>query len=258
MDSEGTRTGRTGAAATTGTAARLAGWTSGRRRGLAAAALCVAVAVVAAGCSSGTTTASTTTSTTTSSSSTSTTATTTPAGHLTTAEIQTMQQDLKKVGCYRGAVDGIIGPETTRAVKDFQSASHLTVDGVYGPNTEGLLTAAASAGATTCTSSTPATTAPTTTTTTAAPATTTTGAPATAACTAAAISAALGTGKTLNSYQCGNGWAAGSWTNTMYTAAFLLQSKSGTWVQPPTNACADATALGIPANVLDVSPCKVS
>ena len=44
----------------------------------------------------------------------------------------------------------------------------------------------------------------------------------------------------------------------MYTAAFLLKSSNGVWEQPPTNACANASALGVPADVLNVSPCKVS
>jgi hypothetical protein len=44
----------------------------------------------------------------------------------------------------------------------------------------------------------------------------------------------------------------------MYTAAYLLRSSNGVWVQPPANACANPTALGIPTAVLDVSPCKVS
>jgi peptidoglycan hydrolase-like protein with peptidoglycan-binding domain len=166
-----------------------------------------------------------------------------------------MQESLKAVGCYSGAIDGVIGPQTTTAIRDFQAGSHLTADGVYGPGTEGLLTAAAKAGVKSCTS-TPTTTGPTTTTT--VPATTTSAAATSAPCTAAAISAALGTGKTLISYQCGNGWAGGSWSNSAYEAAFLLRSRGGVWVQPPTDACNEATALGIPADVLNISPCKVS
>jgi hypothetical protein len=115
--------------------------------------------------------------------------------------------------------------------------------------------AAVKAGVKSCTS-TPTTTGPTTTTT--IPTTTTSAAATSAPCTAAAISAALGSGETLISYQCGNGWAAGSWSNSAYEAAFLLRSKGGVWVQPPTDACNEATALGIPTDVLNVSPCKVS
>lgn len=209
----------------------------------------VVMACLFAGCSGGSPSAS---STTTSASSTS---TTTDAGPMTATEIRTMQQSLKAVGCYSGAVDGVIGPQTTRAIREFQASSHLRVDGVYGPGTEGLLTAADKAGEKSCTS-TPTTTGPTTTTT--VPATTTSAAATSAPCTAAAISAALGSGKTLVSYQCGNGWAAGSWSNPAYEAAFLLQAKGGVWVQPPTDACNEAAALGIPADVLNISPCKVS
>jgi peptidoglycan hydrolase-like protein with peptidoglycan-binding domain len=169
--------------------------------------------------------------------------------------IRTLQQNLTKVGCYHGAGDGTLGPMTTRALRNFQTATHLNVDGIYGPNTEGLLAPAARAGVRICVSG-----ATTTTTTTASSTTTTTTSASTvsAPCTAAAIGATLQPGETLNAYQCGGGWAAGSWTNSMYTAAFLLRSANGAWVQPPSDACANAVALGIPAGVLNVSPCKVS
>jgi peptidoglycan hydrolase-like protein with peptidoglycan-binding domain len=208
--------------------------------------ICLGVVLVAAACSS-------------SSSSTTTSTATTTTGHtgtatLTAATIKVLQTNLAKVGCYTGPVDGKLGPKTTQALRNFQAASHLTVDGVYGPNTEGVLTPAARAGIRVCVA-----TPSTTTSTTASSTTTTTSASTVAApCTAAAISAALQPGETLNSYQCGGGWAAGAWTNSMYTAAFLLKSSNGAWVQPPSNACANASALGIPADVLNVSPCKVS
>jgi hypothetical protein len=208
---------------------------------------CAAVVTLATACSTTNGTATTTTASTMSPT------TTTTKGSLTAAGIRTMQEDLRTVGCYTGAIDGVVGPMTTEAIRSFQAASHLSVDGVYGPNTEGLLTAAAKAGARVCSSTSPSTT------TTTAPVTTTTSASTVSApCTSAAVGAALKPGETLVSYQCGNGWAAGSWTNSEYEAAFLLRSSHGTWVQPPTNACQNAQALGIPADVLNVSPCKVS
>lgn len=227
----------------------------GRHRAVSGALVvscCIVMAGLLAGCSGGSPSASTSTTT----SSASSTSTTTAAGPMTVAEVRAMQESLKKVGCYSGAIDGVIGPQTTNAIRDFQAGSHLTVDGVYGPDTEGLLAAAVKAGAKTCTST--PTTVPTTTTSVPATTTTTSAAAVSAPCTAAALGAALGSGKTLISYQCGNGWAAGSWTNSTYAAAFLLRSKGGVWVQPPTDACNEAAALGIPANVLNVSPCKVS
>ena len=218
--------------------------TSGIAR-VAATVVCLAVVGVAAACSSSSTSGTTTTTT----SSTTHTGTAT----LSAAEVKVLQQNLTKVGCFSGRVDGILGPATTQALRNFQAASHLTVDGIYGPNSEGVLTSAAAAGTRVCVSSSATTTTTATSTTTTTSATTVS-----APCTSAAISAALQPGETLNSYQCGGGWAAGSWTNSMYTAAYLLHSSNGVWVQPPTNACANASALGIPANVLNVSPCKVS
>jgi hypothetical protein len=88
--------------------------------------------------------------------------------------------------------------------------------------------------------------------------TTSTTAAATAApCTVAAISAAL-PGETVTSHRCGNGWAAGTDHNAHYTSAYLLQAKNGAWVQASDSVCQKASALGIPDNVLAVSPCKVS
>ena len=49
-----------------------------------------------------------------------------------TKEVQTV---LKKWGYYRGAVDGINGPQTKDAVKRFQRKYGLTADGIVGPLT---------------------------------------------------------------------------------------------------------------------------
>jgi murein L,D-transpeptidase YcbB/YkuD len=51
-------------------------------------------------------------------------------------EIQTA---LKKVGYFKGLVDGKIGPETKEAIKKFQQANGITPDGVVGSKTWALL-----------------------------------------------------------------------------------------------------------------------
>lgn len=45
-------------------------------------------------------------------------------------EIQTA---LKNAGFYTGAIDGIIGPQTKRAIEEFQRMKGLKVDGIVGP-----------------------------------------------------------------------------------------------------------------------------
>ena len=69
------------------------------------------------------------------------------------AELEEWQKDLNAVGCWAGAVDGTLGPQTEQAIKEFQAAEGLTVDGKLGPQTEQALADAAAAGKTVCTSS---------------------------------------------------------------------------------------------------------
>ena len=54
----------------------------------------------------------------------------------TNEEIQTA---LKNAGYYMGAIDGKIGPQTKKAITDFQAANNLKVDGKVGPQTWGFL-----------------------------------------------------------------------------------------------------------------------
>ena len=88
-------------------------------------------------------------------------------------DLERWQTDLNAVGCYAGAVDGSLGPETENAIREFQSAGGLQVDGLLGPETESALQDAVDAGETVCTGT---TTAATTTTTTATTTATTTSA----------------------------------------------------------------------------------
>ena len=53
----------------------------------------------------------------------------------TKAENRTIQTKLKRWGYYTGAIDGIYGPQTKKAVRYFQSKNGLTVDGIVGPKT---------------------------------------------------------------------------------------------------------------------------
>lgn len=51
------------------------------------------------------------------------------------ADVKLLQQSLNACKNYNLAVDGIFGPATASAVKDFQSSNSLTVDGIVGPQT---------------------------------------------------------------------------------------------------------------------------
>ncbi len=57
----------------------------------------------------------------------------------TKAENRTIQTKLKRWGYYTGAIDGIYGPLTKKAVRYFQSKNGLTVDGIVGPKTAAAL-----------------------------------------------------------------------------------------------------------------------
>jgi hypothetical protein len=70
------------------------------------------------------------------------------------------------------------------------------------------------------------------------------------------VASALPAGETVTTFQCAQGWAAGSMNNGSYEAAYLLQSSNGKWVRV-TNVSV-CTSGSVPAAILNVSPCKVS
>ncbi len=56
--------------------------------------------------------------------------------------VQAYQQSLADLGYDPGPIDGRYGPLTANAVRDFQSANGLTVDGILGPRTKAAIDAA--------------------------------------------------------------------------------------------------------------------
>lgn len=171
--------------------------------------------------------------------------TTTTAGSAETAATvrfdKGIQTKLQQVGCYTGAVDGVLGPETDAAILEFQKASGLAADGELGPKTETQLSKDAAAGTKVC-GATPSTTAK--------GSTTTTPNGSEAPCTATAITASLESGQTPTSYVCADGWAAGGWTNGQADGAFILKSESGKWAKPAQDPCGSASA-GLPPVILE-------
>lgn len=69
----------------------------------------------------------------------------------TAANIKAVQTRLKDLGYYTSTVDGIWGPKTLTAVKNFQKSKGLTADGIIGAKTEkalGITLSASSSGGT--------------------------------------------------------------------------------------------------------------
>lgn len=54
-------------------------------------------------------------------------------------DVSTIQNALKGYGFYNGVVDGLFGPKTADAVKNFQKQTGIKVDAIVGPQTRGQL-----------------------------------------------------------------------------------------------------------------------
>lgn len=226
-------------------------YSSRTRLSILGTCLLAVAAVTLGGCSKDSTTEDTTTTTTTVDTAVSTTVDGAAAEAAAERVLfdKEIQAQLTVVGCYKGKDDGIIGKQTDEAIVLFQTASGLTVDGELGPKTDAALTAAANSKKVVCTATTVTTKAPSTTVPRNNP-----------PCTAAAIGAAIAP-RTVNSYICGNNFAAGSAKDAddPDNAPYLLAAgddNSGQWVVISTDeaTCSDKD---IPAAVLAVSPCKV-
>ncbi len=63
----------------------------------------------------------------------------TPAPEQDTTSTEAVQQRLAELGYYTGAVDGISGAGTKKAITLFQQQHGLTADGIYGPATAAVL-----------------------------------------------------------------------------------------------------------------------
>jgi murein DD-endopeptidase MepM/ murein hydrolase activator NlpD len=65
----------------------------------------------------------------------------TPAAHAAagSAGVAALQVGLRAHGFYAGAIDGIAGPQTARAVRRLQRRARIAVDGVAGPQTRRAL-----------------------------------------------------------------------------------------------------------------------
>lgn len=62
-------------------------------------------------------------------------------GYINLDDLEGVQDALAKLGFDPGAVDGKNGPNTMRAVREFQAHASIGIDGIVGPETRGALVA---------------------------------------------------------------------------------------------------------------------
>ena len=173
------------------------------------------------------------------------------------ATVQNIQRQLNALGCNAGTIDGKLGPRTTAAVRWFQSAAKLQVDGIVGPLTSAALTRASVSGAPNC-GQVPAPSTPPTSSrggSTSPGVTTTTGAPCTQTSIMAAAQGSLNAGERIalsGSFVCGGNFAFNTPTiadsSGTQTPVNLLMQWNGTAWQVVDRA-AYCESGGIPAAV---------
>ena len=63
-----------------------------------------------------------------------------PAGEsFEKSTVENIQKALKNASLYVGDIDGVTGPKTKKAIRDFQAQNNLNVDGKVGPKTWQML-----------------------------------------------------------------------------------------------------------------------
>lgn len=62
-------------------------------------------------------------------------------GYINLDELAGVQDALTKLGYDPGAVDGKNGPNTQKALREFQARATIGIDGMVGPETRGALVA---------------------------------------------------------------------------------------------------------------------
>jgi len=67
-----------------------------------------------------------------------------PGAGMESDGVYQLQTQLKGMGFDPGTADGVMGPRTKAAIKEFQKANGLTVDGIVGPQTATVLAASSS------------------------------------------------------------------------------------------------------------------
>lgn len=171
------------------------------------------------------------------------------------AQVQLMQRQLNALGCNAGTVDGKLGPNTTAAVRWFQTAAKLQVDGIVGPLTSAALTQAAAAGTPSCTQVPKPKPSSTTT------STGVNGIPCTSAVFANAARASLSPGETIvktGPFQCAGPWAYNGPTissgGTASQIPLLMRWNGSSWQVVDRNAYCESG--GVPAVVADLA-CQV-
>ena len=60
-------------------------------------------------------------------------------GYINLEELEGVQDALTKLGYEPGKVDGKDGPNTQKAVREFQAHASIKIDGIVGPDTRGAL-----------------------------------------------------------------------------------------------------------------------